>query len=97
MTDIENDALAYIADSLTQPQRRAVVRALVMYGERERALITSASEHTVRALQKGKCPLVDQEGMHRFLTPLGRAVARHLNRSGEWELPVFRETVLEVV
>lgn len=97
MNDIENDAVAHIAERLTQPQRWALVVSLVRYGGEERVTLVMAGEHTVRALQRGNAPLVDQEGMSRFLTPLGRAVARHLNRSGDWELPAGWLPVLEKV
>ena len=95
MTDIENEAVAHIAEKLTDPQRRALVMSLVHYGAQERVLLVGGGEHVVRPLQRGSYPLADQEGMTRFLTPLGRAVARHLNRSGEWELPPRQASILE--
>lgn len=89
MNEIENEAVAHIAERLTEPQRRALVYSLVHYGNQERIILIGAGEHTVRALQQGEYPLAEQEEMTRFLTPLGRAVARHLNQSGTWEVPVL--------
>lgn len=95
MNDIENEAVGHIAERLTGPQKRAMVMSLMHYGNQDQVLVVGGGEHTVRALQQGSYPLADQDGMTRFLTPLGRAVARHLNRSGEWDLPTWQEPVLE--
>lgn len=86
MTDIERDALTYIGGTLTPPQRRALVTSLVQYGSQERIPLLRSNEHTARVLQQGPAPLVYQEDMTRFLTPLGRAVARSLNESGAWDV-----------
>lgn len=81
--DALEEALRYIGDSLTQPQRRALVRSLVLCGQGTRVRLIGADENTVRALKRGYSPLVDQDGTERFLTPLGVAVARVINKSPE--------------
>ena len=81
-----NDALRYIAGELTQAQRRAVVSALVLDPASERPEIR-ASEHTIRSLKGGVAPLVEQQSMVRYLTPLGREVARHINETGDYDIP----------
>lgn len=96
VSDIENEAVAHIAEGLTAAQRRALVYSLVQYGNQEKIILVGAVENTAQALQQGSYPLAYQECRRRFLTPLGQAVARHLNRSGEWELPPRKASALEV-
>lgn len=85
---ILGEALRHIADQLTVPQRRVLVTSCVSNPvPGERMVLHRAGEHTVRALKQGSSPLVDQDGMDRFLTPLGVAVAQWLIHSGEWEVP----------
>lgn len=90
--DVMEEALRYIAGDLTQAQRRAIVVAMVRDPKNERPEITG-SEHTIRALKTGKAPLVDQEDMYRFLTPLGIAVARHINETGDYDIPAAEDLV----
>jgi len=80
------DALEYIASRLTQPQRRILVAALVQANDSDFVTVRDASEHSVRALKQEPAPLVLQADMIRFLSPLGREVARHLNRTGAYEI-----------
>jgi len=84
--DVYVDALAFVGHMLTQAQRRALVSALVRDPDGAQPEIT-AGEHTIHALKATRPALVDQEGMRRFLTPLGREVARYLNSEGNYDIP----------
>lgn len=90
MTEIiYEEALRYIAHCLTHAQRRALVHALVSDPDNDRPRV-HANLKTVMALRASvKQPegLIMQAGMYQYLTPLGVAVARHINRSGEYEIP----------
>ncbi|MFB7858861.1 hypothetical protein [Rhodococcus qingshengii] len=84
---IKQAACAYIIRDLTEPQRRALVTSLVTYQHYSRVPMAGAWQHTVRALQRGgAAALVVQEGMDRYLTPLGVEVARYLITTGEWRV-----------
>lgn len=83
------DALEHIAGRLTPPQRRMLVTALVQANGGTFIQVRHASEHSVHALKRGPAPLIFQaeSSMIRFLSPLGIEVARHLNRTGSWDIP----------
>jgi len=87
------DALRYIASDLTQAQRRTIVSALVQDPHSERPVV-DGSLLTVRALKMGKAPLVEQQDMTCYLTPLGREVARHINETGDYDIPARRDLVM---
>jgi hypothetical protein len=73
------EAIQRIIGYLTMPQRRALRLSVQAASEQTRwVTLVSAGEHTVRALKSTPAPLVEQQGMIRYLTPLGVDVGRFL-------------------
>lgn len=84
MTSEGVEAVEHIAARLPLAQRRALLAALHQGAEGAgRMVLGSANEHSVAVLKRGPKPLVEQEGMVRYLTPLGIDVARILLRDEE--------------
>lgn len=77
------DALAYIAGRLSRRQKEALVRTIRRQWDEERPVLMVMNEHTARALESGPEPLALPEGGVRYLTPLGRDVARFLGGQPE--------------
>lgn len=79
---VEVEALRHIADGLSTPQRRALWHSVVADPESDRPILCGAGAHTERVLKQGAAPLVAQDGMVRYLTPLGVRVGRFLHEHG---------------
>lgn len=84
--DDHADALAYMVDHLSQPQRAVLVLSKIRAGDMEFAPVYD-NENVVRSLMRGTSPLVEEIGSDRCLSELGKEVARYLIQSGDFEVP----------
>lgn len=79
-----DEALEYITSRLTPQQRALLVGSLVRSDPDAEQVLVDGNQKVINALQREPSPLVGQEGARRYLTPLGAAVARYINRTDRW-------------
>jgi hypothetical protein len=81
-----DDALVHIIGRLVVTKRVFLVGCLAGHTGGGRVVV-DGNENTIRSLKKGPAPLVEQDGMERYLSPLGVAVAQMLADRGVRSIP----------
>jgi hypothetical protein len=76
-----------IINNLTQRQRRLLVEAIVKAEPGALSFPVEGDLRVVKPLLRRRSPLVQEWRFSLYLTKLGEQVARHLNRTGDWEIP----------
>lgn len=89
--ELSDELVEAVAKNLTQHQRRLLVEAIIRADPNARIYpVTGALDlRVVKPLIRRRSPLIQEWRFDLYLTELGERVARHLNRTGDWEVPKF--------